>query len=670
MKRNSGGSDGQAATGESASTPMIGRSRWRPWVIATLAAGLTVSAAIVSSSATPTTLKASATQAISDTTGDIQGTVYDMGATPLPGICVSVDPGLGGEPSPAMASTDATGAYTLSDLPPGPGYKIRFENNGDCGGTPNSGSWAPQWYDGATTMEDADAVEVTAGTATTGIDAHMTPGGAISGRAFNAETGAPLGGICVVTNLDRSPTATTGPTGAYTLTNLPSGSYQVVFHDGCGAPGSWIAQAWESASMAGPSDTSTAVMVTAPNTTTGIDAALPPAGTITGKVTGTVNNAVVELPSICVSVDQGPGGGGGGGTKTDEHGNYTLTGLTPGHSYVIQFENTCPDHNPGSWVAQWYRGAPSYSTATPVPVPGTTAVTGINALMVAGGTISGTVTGVEAEPGWPFCASVDPGLPNGDATRLRSSTRGDGTYTLNNVAAGQHRVRFEDSCSGVPPEWVTQWYNDSPTFSGSTPVTVTAGADTPDIDATLDHHAGSISGKVTAAAGGQPLSNICVHALIGNVTVRSTLAYSDPSLPSGPASVYTLAGLSPGTYTVTFDSCGGASGSWVTQSASAVVSADTVTPNVDAAMVAIAETYAGPNNGNHLGGTVVTLSGTGFTGATAVTFDGVPGTALTVISDSILQVTAPKHIKATVPVIVITPSGSCPSARAVTFTYT
>jgi hypothetical protein len=65
-----------------------------------------------------------------------------------------------------------------------------------------------------------------------------------------------------------------------------------------------------------------------------------------------------------------------------------------------------------------------------------------------------------------------------------------------------------------------------------------------------------------------------------------------------------------------------------------------------------------------------TLSGTGFTGATSVTFGGVAGTSLTVISDSILQVTSPAASKTgTVPIIVVTPSGKCAIANSVSFTY-
>ncbi|MFT4293991.1 MAG: IPT/TIG domain-containing protein [Micropruina sp.] len=71
-----------------------------------------------------------------------------------------------------------------------------------------------------------------------------------------------------------------------------------------------------------------------------------------------------------------------------------------------------------------------------------------------------------------------------------------------------------------------------------------------------------------------------------------------------------------------------------------------------------------PARGPLAGGTVVTLTGTGFTGATAVLFAGKPGSKLTVSSDTRLTVTAPPGY-ATVNVRVVTAAGtSAPSAEA------
>ncbi|WP_308492505.1 IPT/TIG domain-containing protein [Microbacterium terrisoli] len=73
-----------------------------------------------------------------------------------------------------------------------------------------------------------------------------------------------------------------------------------------------------------------------------------------------------------------------------------------------------------------------------------------------------------------------------------------------------------------------------------------------------------------------------------------------------------------------------------------------------------------PTSGPTAGGTVVTITGTGFTGATGVTFDGAPGTSFTVDSDTQITVTTPAHAAGAVDVVVQSPNGdSAPG----TFTY-
>ncbi|WP_213816880.1 IPT/TIG domain-containing protein [Glaciihabitans sp. dw_435] len=72
-----------------------------------------------------------------------------------------------------------------------------------------------------------------------------------------------------------------------------------------------------------------------------------------------------------------------------------------------------------------------------------------------------------------------------------------------------------------------------------------------------------------------------------------------------------------------------------------------------------------PNSGTELGGTPVTIRGTGFTGATGVTFDGLPGTAFTLVNDTTITVTSPRHAPGGVAVVVQDVAGNTPQ----TFTY-
>jgi large repetitive protein len=77
-----------------------------------------------------------------------------------------------------------------------------------------------------------------------------------------------------------------------------------------------------------------------------------------------------------------------------------------------------------------------------------------------------------------------------------------------------------------------------------------------------------------------------------------------------------------------------------------------------------------PATGPAAGGTVVTITGTGFTGATSAQFGSNPGTALTVVSDTEITVTSPAGAVGAVPVTVTTPAGaSAAGPTAPTFTY-
>ena len=78
-----------------------------------------------------------------------------------------------------------------------------------------------------------------------------------------------------------------------------------------------------------------------------------------------------------------------------------------------------------------------------------------------------------------------------------------------------------------------------------------------------------------------------------------------------------------------------------------------------------------PATGPDTGGTpLVRVNGQGFTGATAVLFDGVPGTGLIFTSDIRVDAYPPAHAPAVVHVQVVTPHGTSTATSADEFTYT
>ncbi len=82
-----------------------------------------------------------------------------------------------------------------------------------------------------------------------------------------------------------------------------------------------------------------------------------------------------------------------------------------------------------------------------------------------------------------------------------------------------------------------------------------------------------------------------------------------------------------------------------------------------------AVTGLNPTSGTEAGGTPVTVSGTGFTGATIVDFGTTAGTDLNVVSDTSIEVDSPAG-SGTVDVTVTNPSGTSPTSSADQFTYT
>ena len=91
-------------------------------------------------------------------------------------------------------------------------------------------------------------------------------------------------------------------------------------------------------------------------------------------------------------------------------------------------------------------------------------------------------------------------------------------------------------------------------------------------------------------------------------------------------------------------------------------------PPISSYVVAPTVTRLSPTVGPLAGGTLVTITGTGFTGATAVDFGTTPATNLTVVSDTPITADSPAGT-GTVNVTVTTPGGTSATSSADQFTY-
>ncbi|GAA2478272.1 IPT/TIG domain-containing protein [Terrabacter carboxydivorans] len=80
-------------------------------------------------------------------------------------------------------------------------------------------------------------------------------------------------------------------------------------------------------------------------------------------------------------------------------------------------------------------------------------------------------------------------------------------------------------------------------------------------------------------------------------------------------------------------------------------------------------TTISPQTGPPAGGTVVTLTGTGLTRATAVRFGTATATDLVRVSDTVVRVTTPAHVPEQVDVVVTTPGGTSVAGTRSRFAY-
>jgi len=438
--------------------------------------------------------------------GSITGTVTRPGGLPAENVTVWAYPSdqEGGE----VAYTDAAGRYRMDGVKPGE-YLVQFSGT-EVG-------LATEYYNDAATYLDADAVLVTAGVVTPNINAALDAAGSISGTV-TGPGGLPVAGVYVsVTDaMGIGVGAYTGEDGTYLVEGLRAGSYTVRFE---GSEVELVDEYYDDALLRPDADL---VTVVAAQTTSHIDAALAAGGSISGTVTGPGGPVV----GVWVNIS---GPTGWWTAMTDAAGSYTVSGLATG-AYRVRF-----DADELGLVSEYYDDSLTVDAATDVVVTAPEPVTGIDAVLVQGATISGTVTGPEGPVQGVWVAAVDPvdGVQAGN-----SVTDVNGDYTIEALPAGTYAVSFQAASIGL----VSEYYDDSLTLAAAETVTVTTGQDVWDIDAVLEV-GGSISGTVTGPAG--PVDGVYVSAW-GTDGIGHGSGYTDTD------GTYVITGLAPDQYEVCF----------------------------------------------------------------------------------------------------------------------
>jgi hypothetical protein len=209
--------------------------------------------------------------------------------------------------------------------------------------------------------------------------------------------------------------------------------------------------------------------------------AAPLPGSISGTVTAANGGAPLEGVEVCAYEIGGEEEFTEPCPLTSISGAYTISGLAPG-SYKVEF---WPHLEGLNYITQFYNGKSSFATAEAVLVTAGTTVSGVNAQLQEGGRITGTVTDASTHVGIDeiiVCAFEATVEEFGCAF-----TGAGGQYTIAGLPSGSYEVVFAPNFEEeeLPGTYITQFYNDEPTFAQADLVSVTAPGTRSGINAAL-----------------------------------------------------------------------------------------------------------------------------------------------------------------------------------------
>jgi len=302
----------------------------------------------------------------------------------------------------------------------------------------------------------------------------------------------------------------TNAVGEYALAELAPGEYDVEFSAPAESNLNYITQYYNEEPAFGLANP---VTVVAGQTTFAINAKMRVGGKIEGTVTSAETKDPVSRIIVCASDEERLESEVCETTNPD--GEYTMHGL-PAGSYRMRFEE--PFEESRNYATQYYNGKAARSEAETVTVAVGETKQGVNAALLRGGQITGTVTtllGGARLGDIEVCA-----VGTSEALFRCSITNADGEYDLTSLSTASYKIGFH-SLSG---EYATQYYDEVPTRAEARPVFVEAGKITQQINAALKP--GIPADLTRPRISGNPVQGQTLQVVHGAWTDRPT-AYQD-----------------------------------------------------------------------------------------------------------------------------------------------
>jgi len=499
--------------------------------------------------------------------GRVRGRVTNLSAVGIQNVTVQIrnldNQAVGSD------TTDSMGYYTVFAIPEGT-YWVFFDGT--------AAGYASEYYSDKMTFAAGDTINVTAGQLTRNVNAQLAAGGGITGRV-TGPGGAGIQNIRVqIKDIYGNNVATplTDSNGDYSSGGLPAGTFRILFsNNGLDYVSEWYNDRY---SLQTASD----VTVLAGSPTSNVNAQLASSGTISGMVTdgsAGVSGVKVELYDTYLN-------SAGLSVMTDASGNYTLRAI-PAGSYKVVFN---PPTTGANLVREWFNDKPTPVAADIVNVTSGGLVSGVNAVLAAGGIISGRVTSQSTGLGIGEInvnAYDAAGLSAGGAT-----TDGSGNFQVKGLATGNYKVEFNPFTynSKYAASYIRKYFNNKANIVAADALAVTAGQTLSGVNAILASGGATISGRVINA-GGMGLRNVQVRAELQGYELSTSYAVS-----TGIDGSYTIRGIPAGTYYILFMP-GGAPGNyaievyndvvprgWIWTGTPVVLTDGAVVPNIDAVL--------------------------------------------------------------------------------------